>query len=34
MPFGSDRRGVGVWDGWICEMFGAAGPEGGIAART
>src|SRR5271165_3089331 len=25
MPFGSDRRRRGVWDGWICEMFGAAG---------
>jgi hypothetical protein len=25
MSFGSDRRRLGVWDGWICEMFGAAG---------
>src|SRR5271166_6260060 len=25
MPFGSDRRRLGVWDGWIYEMFGAAG---------
>src|SRR5271157_5893624 len=25
MPFGSDRRRRGVWDGWIYEMFGAAG---------
>ncbi len=25
MPFGSDRRRLGVWDGWKCEMFGGAG---------
>jgi len=25
MPFGSDQRRLGVWDGWICEMFAAAG---------
>ena len=25
MPFGSDRRRLGLLDGRICEMFGAAG---------